>query len=88
MNTISSIDTWELSPNPVQDIFTMTLGVKSAQVFSLRVLDTTGKEIKSSSIDVGGQSTHTIDLSNCADGVYIIMLSDGDSTQSKRIVKQ
>jgi glucose/arabinose dehydrogenase len=88
VNTISSIDTWELSPNPVQDIFTMTLGVKSAQVFSLRVLDTTGKEIKSSSIDVGGQSTHTIDLSNYAEGVYIIMLSDGDSTQSKRIVKQ
>jgi len=88
VDVIDSITAWELRPNPVQDIITMTLDVNEAQSLSLSLLDATGSEVMSRTIEVGGQSTHVIDISNYAVGVYIIMLSDGTSTQSQKIVKQ
>ncbi len=88
VNVIGSITDWELSPNPAQDIITMTIGVDQAQVFMLRILDAAGIEISSRRLEVEGQSTHTIDMSVYADGVFIITLSDGTSTQSQKIVKQ
>jgi len=88
VHVIGSITNWDLSPNPVQEIITLNLGVDQVQVFSLRLLDAAGIEVMSRKIEVGGQSTHTIDMSDYEDGVYIIMLSDGASTQSQRIVKQ
>jgi len=85
---IESINKWELVPNPVNDKLTMTLEVSQNENFTLSVMDAAGKQLDSRQIEVTGSNSYSIDMSNYAEGIYLIVLSNGIAQQSRKVVKQ
>ncbi len=85
---IESIEAWELVPNPVNDILTMKLTVSKNEDLSLSIVDASGKELSKRKFAVGGEESISIDMSNYSEGVYLLILSNGVSTQTQKVVKQ
>jgi len=85
---IKSITAWNIAPNPIADKLIMTLATDTKEVYDLSISDAVGKNIHQQKITVNGVTDIQIDMSKYANGVYLIMLSDGDVIQTKKVVKQ
>ncbi len=85
---IKSIQAWDIVPNPVEEKLSMSLEVVKSQVYDLTIHDAAGKLMYTREVAVDGSDTFKIDMSSYANGVYLMMLSDGKSTQTKKVVKQ
>ncbi len=78
---------WKLSPNPVEDVLTVSLSTYKSEKFSLTIADTSGKIIQTQDYELLGQSEYKIDMKDLASGVYLLMISDGKATQTEQFVK-
>lgn len=67
-------------PNPSNGIF--KVAIKQGENTSVQVFNLTGELILNQS------NTETIDLTNYPQGMYVVKVIDGQTTHSKRIVKQ
>lgn len=72
-----------LSPNPFADQFTLTFGSSDARV--VEVFSIHGELVKSLSTTA---TQTTVDLSDAATGIYVVRISDGNSYQRMRVIKQ
>jgi hypothetical protein len=70
-------------PNPTQN--SITLQITSDKNYDVTVMDYTGKVVSQLSHVVNGQK---LDLSDYANGLYILQLQNGEETITKRIIKQ
>lgn len=70
-------------PNPVVDSFNVSLSSKfNANNVTVTVTDMAGKEVKS----FGSASSYNV--SDLAAGVYVVKITDGKNTETKKIVKK
>jgi len=78
---------FKISPNPSAGIFELR-GNNAAQAINLDIWDITGRCVQSIKIE-GGESTFSaiFDLTNQADGIYLLRIRDGKSFENLRLVK-
>ena len=76
-----------VAPNPTSGEFTISTLDYAGEV-AIEVLDITGKVIFNTKQDLNPASAANIDLSNVANGVYIVNVSDSNQSHSLRIVKK
>jgi hypothetical protein len=70
-------------PNPVVDTFNVNFSAKmNANNVKVTVSDMTGKEVKT----FGAASSYNV--SDLAAGVYVVKITDGQNTETKKIVKK
>ncbi|WP_298758438.1 T9SS type A sorting domain-containing protein [uncultured Psychroserpens sp.] len=89
-DTLLSVDDFETSsfdvfPNPTSSILhiELTSGVSG---LTYQVFDILGKQIAAETL--GAENLSQIDVSNWNSGLYLIKLSNGDKTETKRFIKQ
>ncbi len=76
-----------LSPNPSAGIFELR-GNNTAQAIQLDIWDVTGKLLQSTRIEgEGNPFSTTFDLTNQADGIYLLRIRDGKNFENLRLVK-
>lgn len=76
-----------LAPNPTNGEFAISTLNYSGQV-SIEVMDLTGKLIYSTMENLDASSSATIDLTDAANGIYIVNVSNMTETRSIRVVKK
>ncbi|MBU2950953.1 sulfatase-like hydrolase/transferase [Tamlana agarivorans] len=72
-----------ISPNPTNDFMNIKLGTMESVAY--QIFSTTGKELRSGTINNGAAA---IDLSQLANGLYLIKVSGASISQVKKIVKK
>lgn len=87
-NTIEQLTSMKVQPNPAEDFLTLSLVTESFEQFDLKISDIQGKVHHTQAVEVQGQTEIKIDLRDFPSGVYLLMLSDGQATQTEQIVKQ
>lgn len=76
-----------VSPNPTEGAFSITALSYSGEV-KIEVMDVAGKIIFRSTQNIGPNASANINLSDAANGVYIVNVSDLSETHSIRVVKK
>jgi len=74
-----------VSPNPVQDIFSVTLPSTITGDLSLSVKNIMGQTVISLNMS---DNSATVDMSDMADGIYFVEITDGKRTYVTQIEKQ
>lgn len=77
-----SIESVKLHPNPVNN--NLTVDLKSNIDTSIEIFDILGKQVIKASIN----KTSTLNLQELNTGIYIVKISQGNSTITKKLVKQ
>ncbi len=76
-------------PNPVSDVFTLTINAPETRSVDIFVTDLLGKNVKQFAEGVQqGTNTLEVEVEDLSEGVYFITIFDGKSTSSTRFVKQ
>lgn len=80
--------TLALSPNPVQNILSVSADLKSAEAINFKIYDVSGKLLlQKMENGQSGNNTWTFDVVNLPAGSYTLTLSFADKMQSKRFIK-
>lgn len=77
-----SLDTVRLHPNPVKS--NLTIDLKSNVATNIEIFDILGKRVFKNTID----KTSTINLQDLKSGIYLVKMTQGNSTTTKKLVKQ
>lgn len=80
-----------VGPNPSKDLFHLQFTAITGRSYSIAVYDESGKLVKPSSSQSTGAASdiHTeIDLGDHPDGLYLISVTVGETTESIRVVKR
>lgn len=88
--TLLSVDDFNASsfnvyPNPTNSILNIELNSSHTNL-TYQIFDILGKQITTETLEAGNLSQ--IDVSNWNSGLYLIKISTGDKTETKRFVKQ
>jgi len=73
-------------PNPTSGI--ITIEFTDNTIHQIRITDISGKTIYNSFGNETGKSSHQIDLSNVANGIYILCINVGNEVFTTKIVKE
>ena len=87
-NTIEQISSMTVQPNPTEDFLTLSLETEGFEAFDMKITDIAGTVFYTQPLEVSGQAEFKIDLQAFPSGVYLLILSDGQATQTQQIVKQ
>jgi len=85
VDDLNATSSFSLYPNPSSSILNIELNGNQTDL-TYEVFDILGKQITSETFSNGNLSQ--IDVSNWNTGLYLIKLSNGDKTETKRFVKQ
>lgn len=77
----------EVYPNPSNGLFNVVMDGMDGTV-SLSVYDLQGREVVSQSLTPRGRTTHTIDLSSFATGVYTLQMNTPTGTLTQKLVRE
>jgi hypothetical protein len=78
-----------LFPNPVSDGLGLRLTAEAARTLNVQVLDPNGRLVRDlSTWSVSGTSYRSWDISDLAEGGYLLRMSDGNGAWTTRFVKQ
>lgn len=76
-----------ISPNPVQDKFTLSFSAEEKGNYTLRLIDATGKEVLSQILSATpGNNRFDISLPPLPKGIYLFNIHDGKAGMSKKIL--
>lgn len=75
-----------VSPNPTDGAFSITSSKYAGEV-NIKVIDVAGKIIFQSTENMGPNKATKIDLTDMANGIYLVNLSDANQTHTIRMVK-
>ena len=76
----------EVFPNPTHGQFHLKFNAKKSNSYNVNITNALGAIVYRSAVDVvAGKVDKMIDLSEMSKGVYMINVSDGTATVSKRI---
>lgn len=87
---VNAISTAELYPNPATEITTVAFQTIENQDVTLELISTQGQVISTETLnDVpAGRTTHNLDVSGLATGMYTVRISSPNGLISKRLVVQ
>lgn len=71
-----------LYPNPANNL--LSLQINDNKEYSVRIVDLTGRKVLSTYLNKSG----VVDISGIKTGEYIVLISDGKLTISKKIIKK
>ncbi|WP_309640239.1 T9SS type A sorting domain-containing protein [Flavobacterium sp.] len=74
-------------PNPFQDVFKLSMNAISSEAIQVEVYDMLGKEIEDLNVEATRMNDFTIGQ-NYPSGFYNLKVSQGDKTQTIRMIKQ
>jgi hypothetical protein len=78
-----------LSPMPTTEVVTVDFSVGKTNKVNVIVTDIIGKVVKTETFTTAeGANSIRLNLSNLAQGTYIMTINDGETTATQRIVKQ
>jgi len=87
--SISSENSLVAYPNPFSNDLKLMLTSSSEELVIIQLFDQYGKLVINEKVSVSNESsTHVFDTANLAPGMYFIQVSDGDSVQKLKVVKQ
>lgn len=87
---ISSISAKEVSvyPNPTTGIFNLHLNATQESNYELSLTNALGVQVMTETLQLNGTATHSIDLSNMAQGVYYLYIRNNSGTIIEKIIKE
>ncbi|MFZ1331353.1 MAG: PKD domain-containing protein [Flavobacteriales bacterium] len=89
INEQERIEEIALWPNPVADVITLSLLSTTSGRLDVSILDLDGRLINTSSNTVSsGKNSITVPVEQLESGMYVVRISDGKTTVSRRFVKQ
>jgi hypothetical protein len=77
----------EVYPNPSNGLFTVVMDGLNG-IVQLSVMDIRGREVASQSLTATGRTTHNIDLSGFASGVYTLQIQSAAGVSGMKLVKE
>ncbi|HEY6160000.1 MAG TPA: T9SS type A sorting domain-containing protein [Bacteroidia bacterium] len=84
-SNVTSYEDLNVFPNPATDKVIVRGGAIVQQELNLQLLDITGKVIRNETLSANGRWVHEMSVSNLAEGIYFIRLTDGSGSKVKRI---
>lgn len=86
----SNVSAVSVSPNPFGTAANVSFFTETKETYTLKLTNILGAELHSETIVTknGGTNTVTVENKNYANGVYLISLTNGKSTITKRVVIQ
>ncbi|MFT4612793.1 MAG: hypothetical protein ACJA1H_001723 [Glaciecola sp.] len=85
VNDLETASSFNVYPNPTNSILNIELNGSQSNL-TFEVFDTLGKQIVIKTLDNGNLSQ--IDVTTWNSGLYLIKISNGDKTETKRFIKQ
>ena len=82
------IESFSLYPNPNDGQFRLKFEVEDDKPTNITVMDMTGKEIFNKTVKGSGEHVVDLDLSEKDKGVYMLNLTQGKRSQTKKIILQ
>lgn len=77
----------EIYPNPANEEVFIKLENNLTDAVELNIMDLVGKSYVKRTLDFGpGMNEQKVDVSNLAQGIYIIMLQSGDASKTQKLV--
>jgi Secretion system C-terminal sorting domain len=75
-------------PNPVEDMVTISSKVRAGEKLSIQVMQQNGQLIINEALSgEDGEVNHQLDFSQLPNGLYILRISIGDTTEIRKVVK-
>jgi len=83
----TSSTTFNVYPNPANDIVTITFSAMEEGAYNIKLIDMVGRIVKSETINANsGDNTYIMNLDGIAKGVYMIILQKGDNISKGKLV--
>ena len=82
-----SKSSWEIVQNRGLDLIELRFESQSGHNLSYRVVDVSGKIVRSEHIGSGSVFSKRIDISSLNTGLYFFQLSDGNQTETQKFIK-
>jgi hypothetical protein len=83
-----SLNSLEIYPNPSRDVFNIELSTENTQQIEIRVVNSIGQEIYRERVEVEGNYTEQIDLSDYSKGIYNLTIKTNTETSNHRLILQ
>ena len=80
------LDSFSVFPNPNSGEFTVKLNTKSNNNINISVYDIRGRQIFDNIYTNNSNFNEVINLNNVQSGLYILKVSDGDRSGTKKII--
>ncbi len=87
IENITSLISFSVYPNPVNDILNIELNTSERQSFDVQIIHANGQVMTNKNIDILGLQNVTFNLSDLPSGVYFIQLKTDDKQAMQRFVK-
>lgn len=75
-----------VEPNPTRDIFNVNIQNAKGNVV-LKIVDVSGKVIQKATLN-NFETSKTFSLGNKPNGIYIIQISDSNTTLTRKVIKK
>jgi hypothetical protein len=76
-------------PNPSSGVFRVDFELGSAQRVEIKVLNATGQVVRVRTLEsANGVQRHSIDMSSCASGLYLLQITSEEGVVTRRIAIQ
>lgn len=86
VNTLESLQSFTMYPNPTQDVLHMNLNFSTPQDVMISVLNTAGQEVYSEYAGFTSNYSTDINTSNLPAGVYLARIASGNKVSTKTFV--
>lgn len=80
------IENLNIYPNPSDGAFTIEFDNSKNKAIDIKILDVNGQELYNTQIEAKGKIKKTIDSGIAKDGVYIMQISQGNKSYSKKLI--
>lgn len=87
-STDFELDNFKLFPNPTSDLINLSFTSESNTDIVFKIYDFRGRKVYNHTVKNNGSIQHSIDMSKMSSGVYILNISDGNKTMSKKIIRK
>jgi hypothetical protein len=81
-----SLENLDIYPNPSQGKFTIELSTNSSSNIQLSIYDLRGRSLVNKHYDVFGKFQQELDVSHLASGIYLLKLTDGSKSFTKKLM--
>jgi hypothetical protein len=86
VNDISFEDAFSIFPNPNNGSFNVKLDRSSGDKIDIAVYDLRGRSIFYNTYESNSNFNQTINLNNAQSGMYLVKISDGERSATKKII--
>lgn len=89
INTHSLLESLSVFPNPVQEELNLSIGSKENAAYLLTIHNLQGQMVNSRQIElIRGEQLFSMNVSDLPSGVYTLMVTDGERSSSRKILKR